>query len=61
MSFEGSTSCRLLTERVDSFEETYRAIFTWLKPGSYASYMFDFLAHGRSPFLNEQWTCFDWQ
>ncbi len=39
-------------EHVDSLEETYRAMFAWLKPGGYSSHVIDFRAHGRSPFWN---------
>ncbi len=48
-------------EHVDSLEETYRAMFTWLKPGGYASHVIDFKAHGRSPFWNGHWAYSDWQ
>jgi SAM-dependent methyltransferase len=39
-------------EHVDNLEDTYRAMFAWLKPGGYASHVIDFRAHGRSPFWN---------
>lgn len=48
-------------EHVDSLEETYRAMFAWLKPGGYASHVIDFKAHGRSPFWNGHWAYSDWQ
>lgn len=48
-------------EHVDSLEETYRAMFAWLKPGGYASHVIDFGAHGRSPFWNGHWAYSDWQ
>jgi SAM-dependent methyltransferase len=48
-------------EHVDSLEETYRAMFAWLKPGGYASHVIDFRAHGRSPFWNGHWAYSDWQ
>jgi SAM-dependent methyltransferase len=48
-------------EHVDSLEETYRAMFSWLKPGGYASHVIDFRAHGRSPFWNGHWAYSDWQ
>lgn len=46
-------------EHVDSLEETYRAMFAWLKPGGYASHMIDFTAHGLSPFWNGHWAYSD--
>lgn len=48
-------------EHVDSLEETYRAMFAWLKPGGYASHVIDFRAHGRSPFWNGHWAYSDRQ
>jgi len=48
-------------EHIDSLEETYRAMFAWLKPGAYASHVIDFRAHGRSPFWNGHWAYSDWQ
>ena len=48
-------------EHVDNLEETYRAMFAWLKPGGYASHVIDFKAHGRSPFWNGHWAYSDWQ
>ncbi|MBX3326120.1 MAG: methyltransferase domain-containing protein [Nitrospira sp.] len=48
-------------EHVDSLEETYRAMFAWLRPGGYASHVIDFKAHGRSPFWNGHWAYSDWQ
>lgn len=48
-------------EHVDCLEETYRAMFAWLKPGGYASHVIDFNAHGRSPFWNGHWAYSDWQ
>jgi SAM-dependent methyltransferase len=48
-------------EHVDSLEETYRAMFAWLKPGGYGSHVIDFRAHGRSPFWNGHWAYSDWQ
>jgi SAM-dependent methyltransferase len=48
-------------EHVDSLEETYWAMFAWLKPGGYASHVIDFRAHGRSPFWNGHWAYSDWQ
>ena len=48
-------------EHVDGLEETYRAMFAWLKPGGYASHVIDFTAHGRSPFWNGHWAYSDWE
>ena len=48
-------------EHIDSLEETYRAMFAWLKPGGYASHVIDFRSHGRSPFWNGHWAYSDWQ
>jgi hypothetical protein len=46
-------------EHVNGLEETYRAMFLWLKPGGYASHVIDFSAHGRSPFWNGHWAYSD--
>jgi len=48
-------------EHIDCLEETYRAMFAWLKPGGYASHVIDFGSHGRSPFWNGHWAYSDWQ
>jgi SAM-dependent methyltransferase len=48
-------------EHVDDLEETYQAMFAWLKPGGYASHVIDFTAHGRSPFWNGHWAYSDWE
>jgi hypothetical protein len=48
-------------EHVDSLTETYQAMFTWLKPGGYASHIIDFTAHYLSPFWNGHWAYADWQ
>lgn len=48
-------------EHIDDLHETYVAMFTWLKPGGYASHLIDFGAHGRSPFWNGHWAYSDWQ
>lgn len=48
-------------EHVDSLEETYRTMFSWLKPGGYASHVIDFRSHGRSPSWNGHWAYTDWQ
>ena len=48
-------------EHVDDLEETYQAMFAWLKPGGYASHVIDFKAHGRSPFWNGHWAYSDWE
>jgi hypothetical protein len=48
-------------EHVDALEETYQAMFAWLKPGGYASHHIDFSAHWLSPFWNGHWAYSDWQ
>jgi SAM-dependent methyltransferase len=48
-------------EHVDALEETYQAMFKWLKPGGYASHRIDFSAHWLSPFWNGHWAYSDWQ
>lgn len=48
-------------EHIDCLEETYQAMFAWLKPGGYASHVIDFGSHGRSPFWNGHWAYSDWQ
>jgi SAM-dependent methyltransferase len=48
-------------EHVDTLEETYQAMFTWLKPGGYASHIIDFYAHGLSPLWNGHWAYSDWE
>jgi hypothetical protein len=42
-------------EHVDDLNETYKAMFLWLKSGAYASHVIDFTAHGLSPFWNGHW------
>lgn len=46
---------------VKALEETYGAIFTWLKPGGYASHSIGFHAHYLSPFWNGHWAYTDWE
>jgi hypothetical protein len=50
-------------EHVDDLDETYQAMFAWLKPGGYASHVIDFSAHHLSPFWNGHWAYSDreWQ
>jgi SAM-dependent methyltransferase len=48
-------------EHVDPLEETYRAMYAWLKPGGYASHVIDFGAHDRSPVWNGHWVYSDWE
>jgi SAM-dependent methyltransferase len=48
-------------EHVDNLEETYQAMFAWLKPGGYASHVIDFSAHHLSPFWNGHWAYSDLQ
>lgn len=46
---------------VQALEETYKAMFAWLKPGGYASHCIGFHAHYLSPFWNGHWAYTDWQ
>ena len=46
-------------EHVDSIDETYRAMFAWLKSGGYASHVIDFSAHYLSPYWNGHWAYSD--
>jgi SAM-dependent methyltransferase len=48
-------------EHVDALEETYQAMFAWLKPGGYASHIIDFSAHHLAPFWNGHWAYSDLQ
>jgi len=48
-------------EHVDNLEETYQAMFAWLKPRGYASHVIDFSAHHLSPFWNGHWAYSDLQ
>lgn len=50
-----------VVEHVDALEETYRAMFAWLKPSAYASHVIDFSAHHLSPFWNGHWAYSDWE
>jgi hypothetical protein len=42
-------------EHVVDLDATYRAMFTWLKPGGYASHVIDFRAHHVSRRWNGHW------
>jgi SAM-dependent methyltransferase len=42
-------------EHVDGLDETYMAMWAWLKPGGYASHVVDFRAHHLSSFWNGHW------
>ena len=46
---------------VKGLEETYQAIFTWLKPNGYASHSIGFHASYLSPFWNGHWAYADWE
>src|SRR5207245_650603 len=46
---------------VQALEETYRAMFIWLKPSGYASHSIGFHAHYLSPFWNGHWAYTDWE
>jgi SAM-dependent methyltransferase len=48
-------------EHVDALEETYHAMFAWLRPGGYASHIIDFRAHHLSPFWNGHWAYSGWE
>jgi hypothetical protein len=44
---------------VDRLEETYRAMFSWLRPGGYGFHFVDCSAHYMSPFWNGHWAYSD--
>ena len=46
-------------EHVDELEETYKAMFKWLKPDGYMSHVIDFKCHGMSNEWNGHWACSD--
>lgn len=48
-------------EHVVNLEETYFAMFQWLKPGGYASHVIDFSCHHLSPQWNGHWAYSDWE
>jgi SAM-dependent methyltransferase len=48
-------------EHVDALEETYHAMFAWLRPGGHASHIIDFSAHHLAPFWNGHWAYSDWE
>ena len=48
-------------EHVDKLDDTYQNIFTWLKPGGYASNVIDFNAHRFSPEWNGHWAYSDFE
>lgn len=48
-------------QQVDTLEGTYRAMFTWLKPGGYASHTIGCWAGYLSPYWNGLWAYEDWQ
>jgi SAM-dependent methyltransferase len=48
-------------EHVVNLEETYSAMFQWLKPGGYASHVIDFGCHHLSPVWNGHWAYSDWE
>ncbi len=48
-------------EHVDAVDQTYQAMYAWLKPGGYASHIIDFSAHYLSPFWNGHWAYSDWE
>ena len=48
-------------EHVDEVENTYQAMYAWLKPEGFASHVIDFSSHYLSPFWNGHWAYSDWQ
>lgn len=42
-------------EHVDDLEETYRAMFSWLKPGGVVTHQIDFKCHGLADDWNGHW------
>ena len=44
---------------VDRLEETYQAMFSWLRPGGYGFHFVDCSAHYLSPFWNGHWAYSD--
>jgi hypothetical protein len=44
---------------VDRLEETYQAMFSWLRPGGYGFHFVDCSAHYMSPFWNGHWAYSD--
>jgi SAM-dependent methyltransferase len=48
-------------EHVDELENTYQAMYAWLKPDAFASHVIDFSSHHLSPFWNGHWAYSDWQ
>jgi hypothetical protein len=48
-------------EHVDSLNDTYHAMFEWLKPKGYGSHVIGFAAHHLSPIWNGHWAYSDWQ
>lgn len=42
-------------EHVDELEETYTAMFSWLKPGGVTTHQIDFKCHGLGNRWNEHW------
>lgn len=46
-------------EHVENLEETYQAIYRWLKPGGYASHVIGFVSHHLAPTWNGHWAYSD--
>lgn len=46
---------------VDDLENTYRAMYRWLKPGAYCSHATGFGANDFSPHWNGHWAYRDWE
>jgi SAM-dependent methyltransferase len=48
-------------EHIDALQESYEAMYRWLKPGGFASHVIDFGAHRVAPTWNGHWAYSDWQ
>ena len=46
-------------EHIDDLDETYEAMFAWIKSGGYASHVIDFGAHHLAPYWNGHWAYSD--
>jgi hypothetical protein len=48
-------------EHVDDLEETYHAMYAWLRCGGYGSHVISFYSHRLSPIWNGHWAYSDWE
>ncbi len=48
-------------EHVDELENTYKAMYKWLKAGGVTSHAIDFKSHGFTKSWNGHWTLTDWE